>query len=82
MSYVLGIISNLFSSNPQTFFFFSSETDNRPAVFSPLAQLFAYELTPVFIPCWNRLKGDVCETSQRQGGAHMGFSERIDTILN
>ena len=22
------------------------------------------------------------ETSERRGGAHMGFSERIDTILN
>ena len=26
-------------------------------------------------------KGNVGETSARRGGAHMGFSERIDTIL-
>ena len=31
---------------------------------------------------WNRFNGDVGETSERRGGAHMGFSERIDTILN
>ena len=28
---------------------------------------------------WNRFKGNVGETSERRGGAHMGFSERIDT---
>ena len=27
-------------------------------------------------------KGDVGETSERRDGAHMGFSEHIDTILN
>ena len=27
-------------------------------------------------------QGNVGGTSQRQGGAHMGFSERIDTVLN
>ena len=27
-------------------------------------------------------KGNVGETSERRGGAHMGFSERIDSILN
>ena len=31
---------------------------------------------------WNRFKGNVGETSERRGGAYMGFSERIDTILN
>ena len=31
---------------------------------------------------WNRFKGNAGETSERRGGAHMGFSERIDTILN
>ena len=31
---------------------------------------------------WNRFKGNVGETSERRGAAHMGFSERIDTILN
>ena len=31
---------------------------------------------------WNRFKGDVGETSERRGGAHMGFAEHIDTILN
>ena len=31
---------------------------------------------------WNRLKGSVGETFKRQGGTHMGFSERTDTILN
>ena len=31
---------------------------------------------------WNRFKGNVGETSERRGGAHMGFSERIDTNLN
>ena len=30
----------------------------------------------------NRFKGNVGETSERRGGAHMGFSGRIDTILN
>ena len=31
---------------------------------------------------WNCFKGNVGETSERQGGAHMGFPERTDTILN
>ena len=31
---------------------------------------------------WNLFKGDTRETSERRDGAHMGFSERIDTILN
>ena len=31
---------------------------------------------------WNRFKGNAGETSERRGGARMGFSERIDTILN
>ena len=31
---------------------------------------------------WNCFKGNIGETSERGGGAHMGFSERIDTILN
>ena len=31
---------------------------------------------------WNRFKGNVGETFEKCGGAHMGFSERIDTILN
>ena len=31
---------------------------------------------------WNHFKGNVGDTSERRGGAHMGFSERIDTILN
>ena len=31
---------------------------------------------------WNCLKGDVGTTSERRGGAHMGFSERIDLELN
>ena len=29
---------------------------------------------------WKRFKGDVVGISERRGGAHMGFSERIDTI--
>ena len=31
---------------------------------------------------WNYFKGDVGETSERRGGAHMGFSELIGAILN
>ena len=31
---------------------------------------------------WNRFKGDAGETSERRGGANMGFCESIDTILN
>ena len=31
---------------------------------------------------WNRFKGNIGETSARRGGAHMGFSACIDTILN
>ena len=31
---------------------------------------------------WNYFKGNVGETSERLGGAHMGLSERIDTIMN
>ena len=31
---------------------------------------------------WNRFKGNVGETSERRDGAHMGFSDRIYTILN
>ena len=31
---------------------------------------------------WNRFKGNVGETSERRGGAHMGFSKHKDTILN
>ena len=30
----------------------------------------------------NRFNGNIGETSERQGGVHMGFSERIGTILN
>ena len=30
----------------------------------------------------DRFKGNAGGTSERRGGAHMGFSERIDTILN
>ena len=30
---------------------------------------------------WNCSKTTLEETSERRGGAHMGFSERIDTIL-
>ena len=30
---------------------------------------------------WNRFKGDDGETSDRRDGAHVGFSERIDTVL-
>ena len=30
----------------------------------------------------HRIKGSIGETSERRGGAHMGFSERKDTILN
>ena len=33
-------------------------------------------------PTLEPFKGNVGETSDRQGGAYMGFSERIDTILN
>ena len=31
---------------------------------------------------WNCFKGNPWETSERRDGAHMGFSERINTILN
>ena len=31
---------------------------------------------------WNRSKCNVGETSERRDGAHVDFSERIDTILN
>ena len=31
---------------------------------------------------WNHFKGNARETSERWGGAHMGFFECIDTILN
>ena len=31
---------------------------------------------------WNRFRGDIGETFERWGGAHMGFSEHIDAILN
>ena len=31
---------------------------------------------------WNRFKGNVGETFERQSGAPMGFTERLDTILN
>ena len=31
---------------------------------------------------WNCFKGDVRVTSKRLGGAHVGISERTDTILN
>jgi len=31
---------------------------------------------------WNRVKGSFGETSERRDGAHMGFSVRLDTILN
>ena len=30
----------------------------------------------------SKLEGNAGETSERRGGAIMGFSERIDTILN
>ena len=31
---------------------------------------------------WNHFKGDIWETYERRGGAHMGFFERLDTNLN
>ena len=31
---------------------------------------------------WNRFKGNVGETSERRGGAHMGFPERVDIVLD
>ena len=31
---------------------------------------------------WNCFEGSVVETSERQGGVHISFSEGIDTILN
>ena len=31
---------------------------------------------------WDCFKGAVGETSERRGGAYMGFPERIDTTLN
>ena len=31
---------------------------------------------------WNRFIGNVGETSERRGGAHMDFSNCIDTTLN
>ena len=31
---------------------------------------------------WNRFKGNVGETFEGRGGAHIGFSQRIDTLLN
>ena len=31
---------------------------------------------------WNRFRGNVGKTSERRGGARMGFSELVDTILN
>ena len=30
---------------------------------------------------WNCFKGNFGDTFERRGGAHMGFPERIDTIL-
>ena len=31
---------------------------------------------------WNSFKGNVGETPERQGGGHVDFSKRTDTILN
>ena len=31
---------------------------------------------------WNCFKSNIGETSERRGGAHMGFSNRVDAILN
>ena len=31
---------------------------------------------------WNHFKGNVGDTSETRGGAHMDFSKRTDTILN
>ena len=31
---------------------------------------------------WNCFKGNTGETSERQGGVHVGFTERIDIVLN
>ena len=31
---------------------------------------------------WNCLKGNIAKTSDSRNGAHMGFPQRIDTILN
>ena len=31
---------------------------------------------------YNCFKGNAGDVSERRGGAHMGFSERIDTILH
>ena len=40
------------------------------------------ERGPPSIKHWNCFKGNIGETSERWGGAHMGFSKRTDTILN
>ena len=31
---------------------------------------------------WNCFEGSVGETSEREGGVHISFSEGVDTILN
>ena len=37
---------------------------------------------PSSIRHWNCFKGNIGETAEGQGGAHMGLPERIDTTLN
>ena len=59
-------------------FFFQCPTAAQPAVSAYMTTLACV----LHIKYWNCFKGDVEETSQRQGGAHVGFFERIATILN
>ena len=60
------------------FLFFSCPTAAQPAISAYMTNLACV----LHIKCWNCFKGDVEETSERQGGAHMGFFERIAAILN
>ena len=43
---------------------------------------FSERIATILNGIWNCLKGNIGETSERRGGAHMGFSGRIDTISN
>ena len=60
------------------FFSFQCPTAAQPAISAYMTNLACV----LHIKCWNCFKGDVEETSERQGGAHMGFFERIAAILN
>ena len=72
-----------------TFLFKLQESVWVHFLFPGLFQLYQLVFLQYWILCltyprldWSRFTGSIKEASEKRGGAHMGFPERIDTILN